>query len=88
MVSLIIFINSFYLFSTKIKGIKIKTTSEDQEIVSNEDIHMQYLEEALLETTIYDSDLDVYQSYLTSYYDNLTYNLGMNYKKVEAMSRL
>lgn len=67
MVSLIIIINSFYLFSKKIKGIKIKATYEDQEIVLNEDRHMQYLKEALLETTIYDSDLDVYQSYLTSY---------------------
>lgn len=53
-------------------------TVEDDVITQQE--QLLYLEEALSDTTTYSSNIDVYHSYLVSYFDNLTYNFGVNYK--------
>jgi len=45
-----------------------------------ENIHMSYLSNALDPTTTHASSITEYDSFLVAYYDNLTYNFGVNYK--------
>lgn len=43
-------------------------------------IHTSYLAGAIDSTTTYASHIAEYDSFLSAYYDNLTYNFGVNYK--------
>ena len=55
-------------------------TEDVQEDILTEEAHSAYLEEALSEDTVYESSISEYDSFLVSYFDNLTYNYGVNYK--------
>ena len=46
----------------------------------SEDIHMSYLAGALDSDATYASSITEYDNFLEAYYDNLTYNFGVNYK--------
>ncbi|MBQ8414929.1 MAG: hypothetical protein IJX58_06775 [Clostridia bacterium] len=48
--------------------------------VLNVEDHDTYLEEALSESTSYSSGAVTYDDFMTAYFDNLTYNIGVNYK--------
>ena len=48
--------------------------------ILTEEAHAAYLDSALSVETTYASGINEYDSFLASYYDNLTYNIGMNYK--------
>lgn len=48
--------------------------------ILTEEAHAAFLDSALSEETTYTSGINEYDSFLVSYYDNLTYNIGMNYK--------
>ena len=45
-----------------------------------DDIHTSYLAGALDNNITYNSSIDEYDNFLVAYYDNLTYNFGVNYK--------
>ncbi len=64
---------------TKFKTINVNANNTEKDVLTQEE-HLSYLEEALSSSTIYSSSIVEYHSYITSYFDNLTYNLGMNYK--------
>ena len=64
---------------TKFKTINVNASNTEKDVLTQEE-HLSYLEEALSSSTIYSSSIVEYHSYITSYFDNLTYNLGMNYK--------
>ncbi len=42
--------------------------------------HNAYLEETLSDSTDYSSGMTSYDNFMTAYFDNLTYNIGVNYK--------
>ncbi len=55
------------------------STEETYDILTEEK-HLQYLEEALNESTTYTTNISTYDNFMQAYFDNLTYNFGMNYK--------
>lgn len=62
-------------------GISVNAYSiEENYDILTEEKHLQYLGEALDESTDYATSISTYDNYLQAYFDNLTYNLGMNYK--------
>ena len=52
---------------------------EYSEAMSEELLH-DYLSRALDDETTYSSGITSYDNFMTAYYDNLTYNYGINYK--------
>lgn len=56
------------------------SASTDVDDVLTPEEHWECLEEAISSSTVYNSSITEYHSHLVSYYDNLTYNFGMNYK--------
>lgn len=78
------FVLSICLFSsTLLMSLSMVTSFAIDEIaedVLNDEAHNAYLEEALSEETTYESSISEYDSFLVSYFDNLTYNFGVNYK--------
>ena len=76
LLSLILVFSSF-LFS--ISAISVFATDESSLDVLNEEAHNEYLWEALFGSSV-ESTINEYDSFLASYFDNLTYNFGVNYK--------
>lgn len=76
-----LFISIINLFGFCLANTHVNASSTaEQKLSLEKNIHNQYLEEALATSTVYNSNITEYHSYLTAYYDNLTYNLGMNYQ--------
>ena len=74
---------SLFLFILIILGIfftGISIYAEDGKITLNQDIKESYILETVSSNTTYNSNINSYDNFLQSYYDNLTYNLGMNYQ--------
>ena len=67
------------IFSNVISVSAIEGNDAPYNIMPDE-MHSSYLNKALDPTTSYASDIHEYDNFLTAYYDNLTYNFGVNYK--------
>lgn len=56
------------------------TNENVEDGVLTPELQWQYIEESLNTDSTYSSNIYEYENFLKSYYDNLTYNFGMNYK--------
>ena len=54
--------------------------AEGGKIALTQECKESYILETLSSNTLYDSNITSYDNFLQSYYDNLTYNFGMNYQ--------
>ena len=68
------------IFCCSLQIKEIKATDNQFLYELPEDIHLDYVNDALDESLSYNSNLTEYDSFLVSYFDNLLFNFGMNYK--------